>query len=157
MQQSQHEPNPRKNARTPSTARGLWKGKGKGNIMVNDRSINFSRRSFLRGGAALGAIAAAGGMLAACGTPQAPSPSDPGSADAASTVEHPDAEPIAPALPPEQWDAETDVIVVGSGSGGITAAALLSANNVPVMLCEKEGKTGGASRHAGGVGNPFGG
>lgn len=123
--------------------------------MTNSNATTFSRRSFLKGGAALGAIAAAGSMLTSCSTAQASPDAD--ATDASGAVEYPDAEPIAPVEPPEHWDVETDVLVVGSGSGGMIAAALLSTNNVSVMLCEKEAKTGGASRHAGGVGNPFGG
>lgn len=59
------------------------------------------------------------------------------------------AAPIAPVEAPEKWDYEADVIVVGSGAGGLNAALRLRENGLSCIVLEKQGITGGASRCAG--------
>jgi hypothetical protein len=60
----------------------------------------------------------------------------------------PDALPIPPESEPSSWDEEYDVVIVGSGYGGLTSANILAAEGKSVALIEKSDVTGGASRHA---------
>lgn len=51
---------------------------------------------------------------------------------------------------PETWDYETDVIVVGSGTG-LTGAISAAAAGARVMVLEKMGVPGGSTLMSGGV------
>ena len=62
----------------------------------------------------------------------------------------PNATPIPPVDAPGTWDAEYDVIVVGSGYGGLTATAYASEGGLSVALIEKSDLTGGCARHSAG-------
>ena len=57
--------------------------------------------------------------------------------------------PIAPVEAPEKWDYEADVVIVGSGAGGLNAALRLCENGLSCIVLEKLGLTGGTSRCAG--------
>lgn len=57
--------------------------------------------------------------------------------------------PIAPVAVPEKWDYEADVVIVGSGAGGMNAALRLREAGLSVMIIEKLGLTGGTSRCGG--------
>ena len=57
--------------------------------------------------------------------------------------------PIAPVAAPEQWDYEADVVIVGSGAGGMNAALRLREAGLSVIILEKLGITGGTSRCGG--------
>ena len=57
--------------------------------------------------------------------------------------------PIAPVAVPEKWDYEADVVIVGSGAGGMNAALRLREAGLSVMIIEKLGLPGGASRCGG--------
>jgi 3-oxosteroid 1-dehydrogenase len=52
---------------------------------------------------------------------------------------------------PKQWDFETDVLVVGTGGGGLTAAITAYDQDVKVMIIEKSDKVGGTTAVSGGV------
>lgn len=67
------------------------------------------------------------------------------------------ADPIPPIEAPASWDAEADVVVVGSGIGGLTVGLDTVEKGGTAIIVEKMPITGGASRHAGGMGNLFGG
>ncbi len=49
------------------------------------------------------------------------------------------------------WDIETDVLIVGSGAAGLTAAIVASKNNAKAIVIEKSDLYGGTSATSGGV------
>ena len=53
--------------------------------------------------------------------------------------------------PPERWDLETDVVVLGSGAGAATAAVVASDGGAEVALLERAETVGGTSALSGGV------
>jgi len=52
---------------------------------------------------------------------------------------------------PSKWDLETEVLVVGSGGGALTAAILAHDNRAKVMVIEKSDKVGGTTSDSGGL------
>ncbi|MDR1185143.1 MAG: FAD-dependent oxidoreductase [Coriobacteriales bacterium] len=69
----------------------------------------------------------------------------------------PDATPIPPVEAPASWDEEYDVVVVGSGFGGLTAAVYGAQVGSSVALIEKSDIIGGAARHSAAIGMHAGG
>src|SRR5260370_1415526 len=49
------------------------------------------------------------------------------------------------------WDRETDVVVLGSGAAGLTAALTAAVNGASVEVYEKAGTVGGTSAVSGGI------
>lgn len=119
---------------------------------MEKKTLSVSRRGFIKGGVLAAAAAAAGGMMTGC-EPQTTSKSE-ASAESAVPAE---AQPIPPVDHPAEWTYETEVVVVGSGAGGLACADYLAQNGVKVILVEKQATTGGASRYSGGVANIYGG
>ena len=74
---------------------------------------NLSRRSFLKGSAALGALAAMGG---------------------ATLVSAEETYTYADTI---KWDAQYDVVVLGMGFAGMTAAMAAADEGASVVICEK--------------------
>lgn len=60
----------------------------------------------------------------------------------------PDAMPIMPVEAPESWDIEADVVVVGTGMGGLTASTVASQAGLRTVIVEKNAEIGGASAHS---------
>lgn len=52
---------------------------------------------------------------------------------------------------PQNWDLETDVVVVGTGGSGLTAAIVAHDHGAKVTLLEKAPKIGGTTAFSGGV------
>ena len=49
------------------------------------------------------------------------------------------------------WDEEVDLLVIGAGAGGMTAALVGSLEGLDVLLCEKTGMAGGITATSGGT------
>jgi 3-oxosteroid 1-dehydrogenase len=49
-----------------------------------------------------------------------------------------------------QWDEEVDVLVVGGGAGGMTAALVAATKGAKTLLCEKSDRVGGTTAWSGG-------
>lgn len=49
-----------------------------------------------------------------------------------------------PLDPPASWDREVDLVVVGTGGGGLAATTLAAESGSSVIAVEKEGTVGGA-------------
>lgn len=139
--------------------------KEEGDIMFNEENVSkeidsgLTRRSFLKGGAAMGAAAAFGSVaLAGCASGDSGNSSAaPPSSDSIEAGTGSEADPIAPIDPPETWDTEVDVVVVGTGGGGLAATLYVAQQGDSVIAVEKEGSVGGATRHAAAYANLSGG
>lgn len=128
----------------------------KSNGNHTEERTGFSRRDFLKGGAVLGAMAAGGAALAGC-SPQASNSAGDTSGTAGAPPSLAEAEPIAPVDAPDTWDNEYDVVVVGTGGGGLAAALLAAESGLSVVAIEKSSTFGGATKHASGWLNIAGG
>lgn len=126
-----------------------------------------SRRGFVTGAAAMGAIASTIG-LGAHNNAQAAEVAEPTDAGVETIKVYEDhaaaryctttgyscdggvssAEPIDPVAPPEAWDLEADIVVVGTGGGGVNAAARATENGDSCIVVEKLSRPGGATMHA---------
>lgn len=134
-----------------------------------DAEHTLSRRTFLQGLGLAGTVGIACAAFSGC----ASAPSSPGdTGEDASEIDAvtqrlldrgvagaalPNAAPIAPVDPPETWDEEADVIIVGMSGGGLVAAGYLAENGLSVIGIEKQSSVGGSCRHACSFVNPFGG
>ena len=53
-------------------------------------------------------------------------------------------------FPPEQWDEEYDLVVLGSGVAGLTAANISAIEGKHTLLIEKSDRVGGTSASSSG-------
>lgn len=117
-----------------------------------------NRREFLLGVGASGLAVAGAGMLAGCASGAGGAnasagegdakPQAAGSAREASGTSNGAAAPIEPVGAPEAWDKEADIVIVGSGGGGLNAAARASQLGLSTIVVEKLTTVGGNSRSA---------
>lgn len=106
--------------------------------MAEDRKPLVSRREAVVGATALigaGSIAAATAPVA--GVRQAQAQDDAFEAARA---------PISPVEPPQKWDEEREVVVVGSGAAGVNASIRLAQAGYDVLMLERGVSTGGNSQ-----------
>lgn len=112
--------------------------------------MELDRRSFLKGAALLGGAGALAG-IAGC-APAADKVSGNKNAEAGDSSERAAFEaaaaPIEPAEPPSSWDEEAQVVVVGSGAGGMNASIRLAQAGYRVLMLERSEETGGNSKHS---------
>ena len=99
-----------------------------------------SRRGFVKGAAAV----AGAGALASCAPAATPAPTTAPEATATT------APAAAPTPAPEKWDYETDIVVAGSGNGGLSAAIAAAEEGAKVIVVEVSSTTGGGSAYSGG-------
>lgn len=133
--------------------------------MNGEGAMSLTRRSFLKKGATVGAagamVALGGTALTGCQPSGSSAPTSsaeamngavdehiPAGRRATATLEN--AEPIPPENPPAEWTAEADVVIVGTGGGGLAAALLARDQGASVIVVEKQDAPGGASQHVNG-------
>ncbi|MGV8082404.1 MAG: FAD-binding protein [Coriobacteriia bacterium] len=107
--------------------------------------MTLDRREFFKtaGVVAVGAAMTGGALAtAACS-------SDKNGANAAgngdSATEALSATPIKPEGAPKKWDKETDLVIVGTGAGGLVAAAKAAQSRASAVVLEKSSTYGGTS------------
>lgn len=119
----------------------IGESRGKGEVMKLDR------RDFLKSAALVGGVGAAIGMVGC--SPQGQGQEDKApAADPAREAFEAAAQPIAPADVPATWDEEREIIVVGSGAGGMNASIRLAQAGYDVLMVERNPETGGNSKHS---------
>lgn len=133
------------------------KSEGMDRGMEREMDRGMDRRAFLKG--ALATAAASGAFaLGGCAPAGSADASSDKEAAGASLVDHgvfknidmAEAEPIAPVDPPATWDGEADIVVVGTGGGGLAAMNYAVDNGSTVIAIEKNAEIGGATQHAAG-------
>ncbi|MCJ7666976.1 MAG: FAD-dependent oxidoreductase, partial [Anaerolineae bacterium] len=123
-----------------------------------------SRREFVKGAAVGAAGIAAAGALASCAPAPTPTPTTAPVATATAVTapecppcptpeavvpeEPEEVRPIPPVDPPTTWDKEADIVVVGTGGGGLAASVKAAEKGNSVIVLEKLSETGGGTKQA---------
>ena len=110
-----------------------------------------SRRQFLTSAAVASGTAFAAGPLVLASADEA------ASTDEAKAKFEALQQPIPPVSAPDTWDDELEVIVVGSGGGGVFAAIRLGMAGYKVTLLERNWEIGGSTKYGANVFQNFGG
>lgn len=103
---------------------------------------DITRRDVLKGAAAAAAIGVVGSAGSALAT-------EASSTDDARAAFEAAAAPIDPVEVPASWSYEADVVIVGSGGGGLLSAIRLQDAGLSTIVIEKQGMTGGTTRCGG--------
>lgn len=109
--------------------------------------MELDRRSFLKGAVVLGGTSALAG-LAGCAPNNNAKETSTDNASTARTAFEAAAAPIAPVDTPSTWTEETQIVVVGSGAGGMNASIRLAQAGYQVIMLERSEETGGNSKHS---------
>ncbi|MDO4442377.1 MAG: FAD-dependent oxidoreductase [Slackia sp.] len=107
--------------------------------------MKLDRRNFLKGAVLAGGLGAAMSITGCA--PQKQEKSAPDTNPAQDAFEEA-AKPIPPENVPDSWDEEREIIVVGSGAGGMNASIRLAQAGYDVVMLERNPETGGNSKHS---------
>lgn len=109
--------------------------------------MSLDRRSFLKGAAIIGGTGALAG-LAGCAPSGGKNTSENSSVSKERAAFEAATQPIAPVEAPASWDEETEIVIVGSGGGGMNASIRLAQAGYQVLMLERGEETGGNSKHS---------
>ena len=108
--------------------------------------MDLNRRDFLKGAVVAGGAGALAGLVGCA--PKGAESSEDAKGDSAAAAFEEAAAPIAPADVPAAWDEEHEIVVVGSGAGGMNASIRLAQAGYEVLMLERNPETGGNSKHS---------
>ena len=108
--------------------------------------MDLNRRDFLKGAVVAGGAGALAGLVGCA--PKGAESSEDAKGDSAAAAFEEAAAPIAPADVPAAWDEEHEIVVVGSGAGGMNASIRLAQAGYEVFMLERNPETGGNSKHS---------
>lgn len=112
--------------------------------MDNNEKKGASRRSFLKTSAlGLGAAAVTGIAATSAAKDVLQEPPTAPTEAAGHPQDGPNANPIPPVKAPAKWNAETDIIIVGGGGAGLSAAVTAAQAGAKVVVLEKNAFCGG--------------
>ncbi len=117
-----------------------------------NKKSDLTRREFLQyTGAVVGTVAMGGAILTGCSAPAAPVADTPAPAAPAAPAPAPAATQAPEAPAAQKWDGEAEVLILGTGMAGLTAAIAAHQAGAKVMMLEKHAeKMGGNSIISGG-------
>ena len=110
--------------------------------------MELDRRSFLKGAALLGGAGALAGIAGCAPAAEKTAGAGEGGVAPEASAFEAAASPIEPVEPPATWDEEAQIVVVGSGAGGMNASIRLAQAGYQVLMLERSEETGGNSKHS---------